>query len=183
MPKGVYERAVKVCSVEGCDRKHYGNGYCQMHNRRARENGGDPNGARAYGQSCQVPGCTNRHHANGFCSKHGHRFKRHGDPLADVQERDHGPLLQRVLNRCVENPETGCWDWTGALGTNGYGQVSVGHQVLRPTHRVTYEAMVAEIPEGLVIDHLCERPICCNPYHLEPVTQRENTRRAYHGRN
>lgn len=29
------------------------------------------------------------------------------------------------------------------------------------------------------LDHLCRRPACCNPDHLEPVTHRTNMRRAY----
>ena len=28
------------------------------------------------------------------------------------------------------------------------------------------------------MDHLCREPLCVNPDHLEPVTQRENLRRA-----
>lgn len=34
-----------------------------------------------------------------------------------------------------------------------------------------------EIPHGLEIDHLCNKPTCCNPDHLEAVTRAENERR------
>lgn len=30
---------MRICSVEGCGRKHYGNGYCQNHNRQIQEHG------------------------------------------------------------------------------------------------------------------------------------------------
>src|SRR5690606_27089460 len=33
------------------------------------------------------------------------------------------------------------------------------------------------IPAGLVIDHLCGNTSCCNPEHLEAVTNAENMRR------
>ncbi|MFZ2529632.1 MAG: HNH endonuclease signature motif containing protein [Rhodococcus sp. (in: high G+C Gram-positive bacteria)] len=43
---------------------------------------------------------------------------------------------------------------------------------------MAYELSVGDIPEGLVIDHLCRVRHCVNPAHLEPVTNRENTLRG-----
>lgn len=40
------------------------------------------------------------------------------------------------------------------------------------------QQMVGPIPAGLVLDHLCRVRRCCNPAHLEPVTQRENLMRG-----
>jgi hypothetical protein len=48
----------------------------------------------------------------------------------------------------------------------------------RFAHRLVYELLVGQIPEGLVIDHLCRNPRCVRPDHLEPVTQGENVRRG-----
>lgn len=45
-------------------------------------------------------------------------------------------------------------------------------------HREMYIALVGEIPEGLVLDHLCRNRSCINPDHLEPVTDGENIRRG-----
>lgn len=76
-----------------------------------------------------------------------------------------------------------CWYWTGSLGgvTSGYGRFGVRR--LRnapfPAHRISYELLVGEIPEALVMDHhFCRNPPCVNPDHLEPVTVRENALRA-----
>ncbi|UOF78662.1 homing endonuclease [Caudoviricetes sp.] len=69
-----------------------------------------------------------------------------------------------------------CWYWAGIHGASGYGSVWNGQKLLR-AHRAVYEALVGEIPEGLVLDHLCKNKICVNPGHLEPVTQTENMRR------
>lgn len=72
-----------------------------------------------------------------------------------------------------------CWIWTssrtrqgGRAGTGGYGKWGG-----RMAHRVSYEALVSPIPEGLQLDHLCRTPACVNPQHLEPVTGAENLRR------
>ena len=72
---------------------------------------------------------------------------------------------------------SGCWIWAGHRYSNGYGAISHERkQVL--AHRWSYERFVGPIPAGLVIDHLCRNKSCVNPEHLEPVTSRENSRRA-----
>lgn len=72
----------------------------------------------------------------------------------------------------------GCWRWSGAtVGVRGYGYIRfpTGAQM---AHRYFYEHHIGPIPDGLVLDHLCQNRRCVNPAHLEPVTSRENTMRA-----
>ena len=85
-------------------------------------------------------------------------------------------LTDRFWAKVVKT-ETDCWEWTGALNSRGYGCVGIAGKGYL-THRVAYEALVAPIPQGLTIDHLCRNKVCCNPAHLEPVTLAENVRRA-----
>jgi len=70
----------------------------------------------------------------------------------------------------------GCWEFTGALNSQGYGCIQHEHKV-QLTHRVAYTLLVGPIPAGLQIDHLCRNRRCCNPQHLEAVTPGENNRR------
>lgn len=79
-----------------------------------------------------------------------------------------------------------CWMWTGGTtGATGYGSAYFGVNGKKPktqgAHRVAYELMIAEIPEGLVLDHLCRVRLCVNPWHLEPVTIRVNNQRGNGG--
>ena len=87
-------------------------------------------------------------------------------------------ILARVIPRVIRNGT--CWIWTGA--TSGpprpVGRMRYQNQGTSP-HRLMYEAIHGPIPEGLQIDHLCRRPLCCNPMHLEAVTGMENSRRAW----
>lgn len=78
-----------------------------------------------------------------------------------------------------EKPEDECWDWPRSTNNAwGYGQIAIvlpdGKRRRGVVHRITYEGFVGPIPEGMVIDHLCRRPICCNPAHLEAVTEQVN---------
>lgn len=43
-------------------------------------------------------------------------------------------------------------------------------------HRLSYTLLVGPIPEGLTIHHRCFTPACCNPDHLDVVTNAENVR-------
>lgn len=86
-------------------------------------------------------------------------------------------LPERFWSR-VTITATGCWIWTGAHLASGYGSFRWQGRS-RVTHRVAWTALVADIAPGLQVDHLCRNRSCCNPAHLEPVTQAENLRRGH----
>jgi hypothetical protein len=85
----------------------------------------------------------------------------------------------------TEDPDTGCWLWTGHVLPNGYGQVWIAgkHHLV---HRVMHEQEIGPIPEGMTVDHVhargCRHKHCGNPAHLEAVTLPENIRRAAEAR-
>lgn len=72
---------------------------------------------------------------------------------------------------------TKCLMWTASAGTrNGYGRFWDGERYC-VAHRFAYEIRNGPIPDGLEIDHLCERVKCVNFLHLEAVEHHENMRR------
>lgn len=86
-------------------------------------------------------------------------------------------LPPRFWSKVRENPTTGCWEWVACTNKAGYGRIGVGRSTVL-AHRLSYEALVAPIRDGLQIDHVCRVRCCCNPGHLEPVTGRENVLRG-----
>lgn len=77
-----------------------------------------------------------------------------------------------------EDPSTGCMNWTGGIGTNGYGLFRHTNKIQGHAHRFSYKSFVGDIAEKMQIDHLCRNRRCVNPWHLSQVTNRENQRRG-----
>lgn len=84
---------------------------------------------------------------------------------------------EKIESKVAFEPNSGCWLWLGAVDKDGYGTVNINRWPYR-AHRVSYEANVGRIPDGLEIDHKCSVRSCVNPAHLEPVTRAENWRRS-----
>ncbi len=94
-------------------------------------------------------------------------------------------LPDRFWSKCIPEPMTGCWLWIGATASNGYGSyftLQQGRKRNMLPHRVTYMIEHGSISVDLVIDHKCRVSQCCNPDHLEQITNRENVLRGLKGR-
>ena len=94
-----------------------------------------------------------------------------------------GPVPTSVETRFWKyvspEPNSGCWLWTGAVQSHGYGHIhSAPDRKWVRAHRLSYEMHKGPIPEGLDLDHKCRVRSCVNPDHLEPVTRIVNLFRS-----
>ncbi len=85
-------------------------------------------------------------------------------------------LPQRFWSK-VHVESSGCWVWDASKLPTGYGRFS-WRGVASYAHRVAFTELSGPIDKGLDCDHLCRRPECVNPAHIEPVTPRENVLRG-----
>lgn len=59
----------------------------------------------------------------------------------------------------------GCWLWTAATTSHGYGVASWRGRVVM-AHRIAWELAYGEWPGSADVCHTCDNPPCCNPAHL-----------------
>lgn len=127
---------------------------------------------------CSIDGCERAKACRGWCWTHYDRWRRLGDPNKLGPRGERGTIIadpdERFWSK-VEKTES-CWLWTGGTGLS-YG-VYVRDGKTWVAHRWSYTVHFGDIPDGLVIDHLCRTPRCVRPDHLEAVTLAENSRRA-----
>lgn len=86
---------------------------------------------------------------------------------------------ERLFSKIVFDPETDCWNWTGTLGGRGYGQIRFRGRKMAYVHRLMYAWLLGPLPTGIgsdipTVDHTCENYRCCNPLHLQLLSQRNN---------
>jgi len=90
---------------------------------------------------------------------------------------------ERFWSKVDQTARGGCWAWLGQTNQWGYGHfrrtLAPGQYLTVKAHRFAYELVVAPIPAGLTLDHLCGNQSCVRPEHLEPVTNAENLRRRH----
>jgi hypothetical protein len=91
-------------------------------------------------------------------------------PFERVSDED--MLRYKIFNNSRLS-DTGCWLWTGPLGTGGYA-VFNSRKVDQRAHRASYQLYKGPIPKGMKILHSCDTPSCVNPAHLRAGTQKEN---------
>lgn len=75
----------------------------------------------------------------------------------------------------------GCMEWGGAKN-GGYGQLRVWTKRMA-AHRFSYMLFKGDIPDGMIVCHVCDNPSCCNPNHLILGTCAENSADMAHKNN
>jgi hypothetical protein len=86
------------------------------------------------------------------------------------------PAVERILAKIVKTDD-GCWEYTGAKGSTGYGQIRtvvpgvpttdrVRRYATREVHRVLFEAVHGPVARDEMVVRSCKTFGCVNPEHL-----------------
>jgi hypothetical protein len=77
----------------------------------------------------------------------------------------------------MPNMDTPCWEWTAGRfkSSLGYGQFRLGGKKVR-AHRLAWQLDGGANPQGMLVLHRCDNPICCRVSHLFLGTSLDNAR-------
>jgi hypothetical protein len=152
----------RYCSLETCNRRYYGLGFCNAHYQRHKRFGDPKEEIPLQGTitPCKVETCTLQARRKGYCDQHAYRIRKYGDPLEGkplYERRDKSkPYLDKKGYVQVFRPDhPNCWadGWT-------------------PEHRlVMSEKLGRPLTQDEVVHHLNGRRDDNRPENLELWTR------------
>jgi len=175
MAESKLAKSTRICQVEGCNKKHWGRGYCLTHYNHARANGLLGN------KQCKEVGCSDPSVSNGLCSKHYQQVNKHGhthrtiyDPnifeidgdlcLIHIFYKDGGLKCKvKIDSNDLKNVNTLKW----TIGSHGYAENVTTRTLL---HRL----ILGHIPDGYEVDHINRDKLDNRDCNLRIVSRTQN---------
>jgi len=86
---------MRICTIEGCNDKHYGKGYCGRHYTQVYRNG-QITRVEKTPKICTIEGCNDKHSGKGYCARHRTQILKYGKILSEEY------LKSRHKNKFIE---------------------------------------------------------------------------------
>jgi hypothetical protein len=80
---------------------------------------------------------------------------------------------ETIKSRCVEDPVTGCWNWTRATHVQGYGFMRHGKKMKTIQRIMATEHLKWDCDFRTRIGTSCDNKLCANPDHIIAQTHSE----------
>lgn len=90
----------------------------------------------------------------------------------DIEHSEDYSIIWRDIQKGINKRDNGCWEWEGRKHKEGYGEITRKGKHYS-THRVSYIFHNDDFP--MLVGHLCDNKICCNPHHLKSKSYKENS--------
>lgn len=82
--------------------------------------------------------------------------------------------LDRLRNRSIRDPKTGCLLWQGSKNADGYGHMLFKGKIER-VHVIAWRLFKGPVPKGKIVCHTCDAPACWEQSHLYAGTNKTNS--------
>lgn len=84
------------------------------------------------------------------------------------------PIHERFWKSVAVSDPDACWLWKQSTRGPGYGSAFMDGRKM-DAHRVAWTIACGVIPDGMLVLHTCDTPLCVNPAHLFLGTHKDNT--------
>ena len=130
---------------------------------------------------CSVESCPLPSKTRGWCNIHYQRWMRHGDPTAGEPMRKpsrprgmlHADVVARELRRSVADGT--CMISVASRASHGYPHIGFEGKTVSVHRMVLEDKLGRRLLADEVARHLCHRPDCINPDHLDVGSYQDNT--------
>jgi hypothetical protein len=116
-PNALFTIQSGVCSINGCEKKHFGKGFCYSHYFNWWKHG-TPIKPQKQIRKCSFHGCERKYRAKGLCELHYIRWRKHGDASVALRKKGqyspnqygyfkdtHRRVMEKHLNRKLSPSE------------------------------------------------------------------------------